>query len=323
MTWPNNQNTWPGRVERVQVLFLKIIQLLSNNEQINLLVDNRKVGQEVLRALGPIIGSRTRYHMVPTIDAWIRDYGPNFLIQDGTSQVTSRFNHWYFNAWGNKYPNLEQDGKIPAKLDHALDMPHFLPGLVLEGGSFDVNGQGDCLVTEQCLLNPNRNPDWSRKEIENCLMQHLGVRQLIWLGEGLSGDDTDGHVDNLARFTSPNTIVCAEEVDPSEENQRPLKDNLRRLRMAKKQDGNPYHIVAIPLPLPLANCNGRLPASYINFYIANKLVLVPAFGSLRDQQARKTLQSLFPQHRVVSLDCRDLIWGLGGIHCVTLQQPRA
>ncbi len=321
LAWPRNRETWPGCVKRIQSLFLEMMGLLASGERIDLLVDHREQEAEIRTRLDAATRRRVRFHRIATGDAWIRDYGPNFVIRDGGDRAAG-FNHWRFNAWGGRYPELAVDGEVPNRMAPFLDMPRFRPGLVLEGGAIEVDGQGGVLAAETCLLNPNRNPGRSRKEVEDYLRDHLGACRTIWLAAGLPGDDTDGHVDNLARFVRPDTIVCAVEVNTRQPHHRRLKDNRRRLTLARRPDGRRYRILTLPLPSPLETGLGDLPASYLNFYIANRWVLVPAFGCPQDETARKTLQELFPRRWAVSLNCRDLIRGLGGIHCVTLQQPR-
>lgn len=323
LAWPTNRETWPGRVRRIQSLFLEMMRLLASGERIDLLVDHRKQEEEVRGRLDPAARGRVRFHRIATGDAWIRDYGPNFLIRSGGEQAAAGFNQWRFNAWGGRYPELAVDGDVPSRLAPLLDMPRFRPGLVLEGGAIDVDGRGGVLASETCLLNPNRNPGRSRKVVEDGLRSHLGACRTIWLGDGLPGDDTDGHVDNLARFVRPDTIVCAVEEDSSRPHHRILKDNRQRLTLARRTDGRRYRILTLPLPSPRETGLEGLPASYLNFYIANRRIMVPAFGCRQDELARKTVQELFPLRQAVSLNCRDLIRGLGGIHCITLQQPRA
>ena len=323
LAWPTNRETWPGRVRRIRSLFLEMIRLLASGERIDLLVGRREQEEDVRGRLDPATRRRVRFHRIATGDAWIRDYGPNFLIRTGGERAAAGFNQWRFNAWGGRYPELAVDGEVPNRLAPSLNLPRFRPGLVLEGGAIDVDGQGGVLAAENCLLNPNRNPGRGRKEVEDCLRSHLGARRTIWLGGGLPGDDTDGHVDNLARFVRPDTIVCAVEEDSSQPQHRILEDNRRRLTLARRPDGRRYRILTLPLPSPRETGLDGLPASYLNFYIANRRIVVPAFGCRQDELARKTVQELFPRRRAVSLNCRDLIRGLGGIHCITLQQPLA
>ena len=238
------------------------------------------------------------------------------------------YNDWIFNAWGNKYEELKRDDSIPARLESFLSLPRFEPGIVMEGGSIEVNGAGVVMTTEQCLLNPNRNPGLNRERIEEYLMQFLGVTKVLWLGEGIVGDDTDGHIDDIARFVSTTTIVCALEEDPADANYSLLQDNLERLRRATDANGRSYDIVTLPMPGVVGASNDtsprqldRLPASYANFYIANKVVLVPIFGHVNDARAQETIQSLFPDRLVVGINCEPLVWGMGTIHCVSQQQP--
>ncbi len=228
---------------------------------------------------------------------------------------------WGYNAWGGKYPPFDLDDVIPTRIGAAYHIPVFHPGIVMEGGSLDVNGVGTLLTTEACLLHPNRNPELGRDEIEGYLRDYLGVTHILWLGDGIVGDDTDGHVDDITRFTDERTVVTVVEEDPQDENYEPLQDNLRRLQGMTDQDGQPLRIVTLPMPRARYQDGQRLPASYANFYIANDVVLLPAYDPDRDEVARATLQELFPTRRVVPIDAVDLVWGLGAFHCVTQQWP--
>jgi agmatine deiminase len=238
------------------------------------------------------------------------------------------FNDWIFNAWGNKYEELKKDDSIPRRLESTLKLSRFVPGIVMEGGSIEVNGAGCVLTTEQCLLNPNRNPGLSRKQIEQYLKDYLGVTKVLWLGEGIVGDDTDGHIDDIARFIAPNMIACAVEEDPADPNYEILQDNLTRLRSMTDAAGHSFEIVTLPMPGMVGGTSTgtrdleRLPASYANFYIANSVVLAPVFGHVNDARAVETLQKFFPTRRIVPINCEPLVWGMGTIHCVTQQQPQ-
>jgi agmatine deiminase len=331
LSWPKDPLTWPERVPQAEAVFLRMIEVLAEHETVQLLVDDETIREQV-RARMPWPQARSvQLHVIPTVDSWIRDYGPNFLLarperrQPGGPLAHSplAYNAWGFNAWGRKYEALEADARIPRALAPLLRVPVFEPGIVLEGGSIDVNGEGVVMTTEQCLLNPNRNPGLSRADIERALRDHLGVSEVLWLGDGVAGDDTDGHIDDIARFVSPRTIVCASEDDPASPNFRPLQDNLRRLELARDPAGRPYQVVKLPMPPAVVADSEPLPASYANFYIANGVVLLPVFGHANDQVAAETLSRLFPERRVVPIDCRDLVWGMGAIHCVTQQQPKA
>ena len=325
LTWPKDPETWPGRVEQVEKTYLEIIAALAPHETVNLLVDDDTTEQAVRRHCNFPGAENVRFHQIPTVDSWIRDYGPNFLLShDGKAGA---FNDWIFNAWGNKYEALKQDDEIPRLLEPILKLSRFEPGIVLEGGSIEVDGNGCVLTTEQCLLNPNRNPQLSRGEIEQCLKDYLGVVKVLWLGEGIVGDDTDGHIDDIARFVAPNVIVCAVEDDPQDANYEILQDNLKRLKVMTNANDRPFEIVTLPMPGIVGGSStatrdlDRLPASYANFLIANNVVLLPVFGHPNDARAVETLQRVFRDRRVVPIDCEPLVWGMGTIHCLSQQQP--
>jgi agmatine deiminase len=321
LSWPKDPLTWPEKVPQVQEIFLQMIRLLTQGEEVRLLVDDSETEDAVRSRLIETDLPRLVFHQVKTVDSWIRDYGPNFLLRRRPEGVELAFNHWIFNAWGNKYEELKRDTLVPVEIAGILGVPFFSPGIVLEGGAIEVNGEGVCMTTEQCLLNPNRNPSLKRSEIETYLKEYLGVGKIIWLGEGIVGDDTDGHIDDVARFVAPGTILCALEEDPSDENYALLQDNYRRLQLEKDHGGRPFRIVPLPMPGALLGPGGRLPASYANFYIANGQVLAPTFGHRNDAKALEQLQALFPDRRVAGLHCEPLVHGLGTMHCVTQQQP--
>jgi agmatine deiminase len=257
---------------------------------------------------------------MPTVDVWMRDYGPTFLTRRGSENPLA-LNDWIFNGWGRKYPAYEDDDRVAKDIASLLQIPVFNHSVVLEGGSIDVNGAGTCLTTEQCLLNRNRNPQMSRGEIEQFLKEALGVNHIVWLGEGISGDDTDGHIDDVARFINPTTAVCVLEANSKDANYAPLRENYERLQGTRDQDGNRLSIVTLPCPSPIDFEGSRLPASYANFYIGNEVVLAPVFDDPNDSQALGILQELFPERRVVGLPCKAVVAGLGAIHCVTQQEP--
>lgn len=323
LVWPKDPVTWPERVPQVEEIFLKMIECLTPHERVDLLVDDAEtaaVARRRLRSRG-VPEQAVALHLIRTVDCWIRDYGPNFLLHEKEGKVELAFNHWGFNAWGGKYEALKKDAVIPEQLAPIWNVPCFVPGMILEGGSIDVNGRGSCLTTEQCLLNPNRNPHLSQEEIEQRLKDYLGVEQIIWLGEGIAGDDTDGHIDDVARFVAPDVIVCALEEDRSDENYGLLQDSYRRLELARDLDGRPFQVVPLPMPGRVESPEGRLPASYANFYIANRVVLVPTFGHPNDRCAVEILQNVFPDRSVLPIHCEPLLWGLGALHCITQQQP--
>lgn len=326
LTWPKDPETWPNRVTQVEEIFLQMMAALARHEIVNLLVDDAET-EAAVRARCVFPGAENiRCHQIPTVDSWIRDYGPNFLVNDKNQLA---YNDWIFNAWGNKYEELKRDDSIPMRLESLLQAPRFTPGIVMEGGSIEVNGAGCVLTTEQCLLNANRNPHLSKDEIEQYLKSYLGVEKVLWLGEGIVGDDTDGHIDDIARFVAPNMIVCAVEDDPEDANYKLLQDNLQRLRAMTDVQGRAFEIVTLPMPGVVGGTStdnrnlDRLPASYANFYIANEVVLAPMFGHANDARAVDTLRRLFPDRRVVDINCEPLVWGMGTIHCVSQQQPAA
>lgn len=325
LSWPKDPETWPERVPQAETIFLQMMAAVSPNETVNLLVNDADT-EESVRARCAFPGAENiRFHHIETVDSWIRDYGPNFLVNDKGELA---YNDWIFNAWGNKYEELKKDDSIPARLENYLKVPRFEPGIVMEGGSIEVNGEGCVLTTEQCLLNTNRNPHLKRPEIEKYLTDYLGVQKVLWLGEGIVGDDTDGHIDDIARFVASNVIVCALEDDPQDANYELLQDNLRRLQKMTDARGLPFEIVTLPMPGVVGGSStdsrnlDRLPASYANFYIANGVVLAPVFGHANDQRALDTIQRVFPDRSVVGINCEPLVWGMGTIHCVTQQQPK-
>lgn len=258
------------------------------------------------------------YYEIPTNEPWCRDHGPVFLTRDVDPKLAVV--DWDYNAWGNKYPPFDLDEVVPTRVAELLELPVFYPKMILEGGSIDVNGAGALLTSKSCLLNKNRNPNLSREEIEKRLRDFLGVKEILWLGDGIEGDDTDGHIDDLARFVSKNKVVTVIEENADDRNYQPLQENLARLRAMKVGDPN-IDIEILPMPEKIVREGQRLPASYANFYIANKVVLVPTFADPADKMALSILRKCFPDRRVVGIDCRELIWGLGTFHCLTQQQP--
>jgi agmatine deiminase len=323
LAWPHNRDTWPNQLEEVQAIYVQMITALQGQETVNLLVNDTRMASQVsqlLSAHGLHTDTITLYHC-PTADAWLRDSGPIFLTPaTGTAQSLALVD-WRFNAWGNKYPEMLADDDLPRQIADLLGLPSFRPGMVLEGGSIDVNGRGSCLVTEQCLLHPNRNPQMERVDLEHALYDYLGVCRVIWLGQGIVGDDTDGHVDDMARFVNPTTVVCAVTEDPQDANYAVLQDNYRRLQTTTDQDGRPLQVIPLPLPGLVGTSEEPLPASYANFYIANGAVLVPMYDHPQDQIALAVLQDVFADRRVIGIPCEPLVWGLGAIHCITQQQP--
>lgn len=323
LSWPHRESSWPGKFEPVPGVFVAMVAALAPHEEVHLNVIDAAMEAEVrarlTRAGVPL--ARVYFHRHPTNDAWCRDHGPCFVQRTVEGRREEAIVDWGYNAWGGKYPPFDADDVIPTRIGAEFGIPVFHPGVIMEGGSLDVNGTGTLLTTESCLLNPNRNPELSRSQIEQALRDNLGVRKILWLGDGIEGDDTDGHVDDLTRFVDARTIVTVVEADPADANYRPLKENLERLRGMTDQDGRPFRIVTLPMPGALYQDEQRLPASYANFYIANGVVLLPAYDPASDEVARAALQPLFPTRQVILLDSIDLVWGLGSFHCVSQQWP--
>ncbi|MBA2627009.1 MAG: agmatine deiminase family protein [Gemmatimonadales bacterium] len=330
LSWPHKEASWPGKFEPVPAIFTRVVRELVTHEEVHINVTgaDMEAGVRALIAREHTPADRVFFHHNPTNDAWCRDHGPIFVQR---SRPGARFGapgsreeaivDWGFNAWGGKYPPFDDDEVVPTRIAAELKLPVFQPGIVMEGGSLDVNGRGTLITTEACLLNPNRNPSLGQVEIERYLRDYLGVTNILWLGDGILGDDTDGHVDDLTRFTDAHTVVTVVEDDPRDANHEPLRENLARLRTMRDQDGSPFRIVTLPMPRPIEYDGQRLPASYANFYIANGVVLLPTYDPARDATAIGTLQELFPSRRVVGIDCTDLVWGLGAFHCVSQQWP--
>ncbi|MCI0339414.1 MAG: agmatine deiminase family protein [Acidobacteria bacterium] len=323
LSWPHKEESWPGAFYLVPGIFVEITRHLTDSELVRINVADQDFAERVRTLLkkGEVNLEAVRFHLNPTDDAWVRDHGPIYVVRDRDGKRERAINDWGYNAWGNKYPPYDNDDVVPSRIAEEMGEVLFKPGIVMEGGSLDVNGQGTLITTEACLLNPNRNPHHNREQIEQYLKDYLGVTNILWLGEGIAGDDTDGHVDDLTRFVSLDTVVTVIEDDPQDENYEVLKENYERLLQMRDQDGNPLRVIKLPMPGPVYFEDQRLPASYANFYIANKSVLVPAYRHENDEKACAILQEIFTDRQVIGVDCTQLIWGLGSIHCVTQQQP--
>lgn len=317
LSWPHNELTWPGGLlAEVEQSYVEIIRALHPHQKVKLLVKSGDAETSVRGTLqrAGIELSQVIFFQIATQDAWIRDYGPTFVVNREGRQLAMV--KWVFNVWGNKYDDLLDDNRIPYELNRLIGLPMFEPGIVLEGGSIEVNGAGTLLTTEQCLLNKNRNPSLTRSQTEDYLRQYLGVSTILWLHEGIAGDDTDGHIDDIARFVDEQNVICVVEEDPADENYEILKDNYDRLiRMVPK-------VIKLPMPGRVADGDVRLPASYANFYIGNGAVVVPIFGHSNDERALEILQKCFPARRVIGVNCTAMVHGLGTIHCCSQQEPR-
>lgn len=321
ISWPHpDGNSFPGSYNRILPTFVTMVEALAESEIVRINVsgsDEEKTVRNLLAACPP---ERVEYFHIPTDEPWCRDHGPIFLTREKDPQLAAI--NFGFNAWGYKLSPFDEDNAVPAAVAKALDIPLFDYGnFILEGGSIDGNGRGTILTTESCLLNANRNPSLDRAGIEKKLRAKLGVKTIFWLADGIEGDDTDGHVDDITRFIAPATVITAVEDDESDPNYEPLRRNLDRLHTMRLPGGEPLHVFTLPMPARIVREGRRLPASYANFYIANTVVLLPVFGERNDAWAVSALHEAFPTRRVVPIDCRELIWGLGAFHCLTQQQP--
>ena len=319
IAWPHNHATWPGRFNCIPNAFAQFVLALAKFETVNVLAQRGAVAQQAQQLVGHHAG--VVLHDIATNDAWIRDYGPMFLLGPDRQLIGV---DWRFNSWGGKYPPWDQDDAATRRICDSICVSRHAQDFVLEGGSVDTNGEGTILTTASCLLDPRRNGEIDQQAATRKLMQVTGARHVIWLhGEPLTGDDTDGHVDQVARFVGPRRVVVAVERDPNSVNYRPLLQNMEQLEAYRDPDGHSLEVIPIPLPQPFGFDGQCVPASYCNFYIANGCVIVPQFEDPADQVACGVLASVFPDRDVIGLPARDIVWGLGAFHCLTQQQPRA
>lgn len=328
IAWPHQKDDWPGKFAAIPWVYAEIVRQLHASEPVHILVNGARGEQQARDVLTHLSldWGRVHFFQIRTDRVWTRDYCPLF-VTSGAGELGAT--DWHFNGWA-KYPNWKRDDAVPRRICSQLGYPRWQPTfggrpVVLEGGSIDVNGRGLLLTTEECLLSPvqQRNPGLEWEELERLFADYLGVRKVLWLGQGIAGDDTHGHVDDLARFVASSRVVTVVEDDPTDPNYGPLQDNLRRLRAMTDLDGRPLEVVPLPMPAPVLFDGQRLPASYANFYIANDRVLVPTFNDPQDRRALGLLADLFPGRTVVGIHAVDLVWGLGTLHCLTQQQPRA
>jgi len=346
IAWPHNREDWPGKFAPIPWVYAEIVRALAARENVVIVVADRSTRRKVsgiLERAGANL-DRVSFLRAETDRVWLRDSGPSFVVRDGKpggdapegedeSADPVAMVNWKFNAWA-KYDDYRNDKQIPRRMARKLGMRRWTPRVeidgksrrvVMEGGAIDVNGQGTLLTTEECLLSnvQARNPGLGREGIERVFAEYLGVSNVVWLGRGVLGDDTHGHVDDVARFVDPKTIVTVVEPNVDDPNHEPLADNLRRLQEARDQNGEPFRVVTLPMPAPVVFEGERLPASYANFYIANGVVIVPTFNDPADRVALNTLAELFPDRSVVGIHAVDLVLGLGTLHCLTQQQPAA
>jgi len=319
VAWPHDPETWPGCLEAAEREFRALVEVLFSSEPVNILVQGHEHARHVHPQLASLDGSQAlQLHEVVTDDAWLRDTGPTF-VEDSEEGLLAL--DWTFNSWGGKYPPWDRDDAVARELAALAKVKSQRVGLVIEGGSLEVDGEGTLLATESTLLNPNRNPGIAREELEQKLENLIGAQHIVWLEGGIQGDDTDGHVDQIARFVTPGRVVCARELDASDPNHEPLEHCHARLRAARDARGRAFEVIDLPLPPPLEANGARLPASYANFYVSNRVVIVPLFDAPTDAEALRLLGDLFPGRAVRGVACRTLVRGLGSVHCLTQQQP--
>lgn len=322
ISWPHKRESWPGKFEPVEPVMRRFVAAIAAHELVRINVLDAAHERHVKGLLDGRVNARNlRFHRFPTNDAWCRDHGAIFVSRQGEGGREGLALDFRFNAWGGKYPPFGLDDAIPPQMAAALGVPCESVDMVLEGGSIDVNGAGAVLTTEQCLLNPNRNPGLAKEDIESRLRGCLGVGQVIWLGDGIVGDDTDGHVDDLTRFVAEDAVVTVVERDRTDENHDALAENRERLAAVRLAGGRPLTVHEMQMPRPVLWEGERLPASYANFYIGNRTVVMPAFNDPADEPARRVLAACFPDREVVAIDCTDLVLGLGTFHCLTQQVP--
>lgn len=326
LSWPHNVEWWGSEVSRVEQGYGRWVEALSAGQEVNVLVPNTKVKKRACDVLQEydVLTSNLHFYSIKTGEIFIRDYGPTFVVNDITRQKAMV--SWEFNAWGGKYENSIRDTTVPDKMNRYLKLPVFRPGIVMEGGAIDVNGCGTVLTTESVLLNPNRNPQLSKYELEKYLCDYLGVSNVLWLNEGLFGDDTDGHIDDIARFVNPTTVLCAFEEDPSDVNFSRLHENYRRLVGFRDQSGELLNIIRVPMARVdaqehLHTGSSRKPASYLNFYIGNSAVVVPTFQDENDGRALEIIGRYFHDRKIVGIDCVDMVKDGGTLHCASQQEP--
>jgi agmatine deiminase len=334
LAWPHFRGDWPGKFEPIPWVYAEIIRNLTRHERVDLIVKDAAAENSARKKLklANAFSRNIRFHRWPTNRVWTRDSGCTFVVAGNANaaNMSNSLRHgikWRFNAWA-KYPNYKLDGRVGSRIAKAAKSPeinvmHKEVYVVLEGGSIDSNGAGVLLTTEECLLSKKqqRNPGFTREDYEQVFADYLGIEKVLWMGRGIEGDDTHGHVDDITRFVAPDTIVTVVEPDPKDVNYAPLQENLQRLKAATDQHGKPFSIVELPMPSPVVFEGRRLPASYGNFYIANGVVLVPAFNDPKDRIAMSILADIFPDREIVPIYSGDLIWGFGAMHCMTQQQP--
>jgi len=322
LSWPHKKESWPGKIDAIFPSYSLFIKELTKGEKVCINVADEAMKDFAVGHLrkAEVDLSKVEFFFHPTNDAWCRDHGPAFLINPLAEQKKVIVD-WGYNAWGNKYPPFELDDIIPTLIGAKLNIPVYHPGIVMEGGSVEFNGKGTLLTSRSCLLNPNRNPHLNQSQIEDYLSNFYGIDQVLWIDEGIVGDDTDGHIDDTVRFVNEDTVVTVIEKNKNDDNYNLLQNNLKQLQQMRLINGKPLNIIELPMPDELIYEGQRLPCSYANFYIANKSVIVPTFRCKNDDTALSIIQLCFPQREVIGIDSTDIIWGLGSFHCLSQQEP--
>ncbi len=322
LSWPHKEASWPGKIETIFPAYSKFIKELTKGEIVRINVNDEAMEDFAITHLrkADVDLDKVEFHFNPTNDAWCRDHGPAFLINPKADKKKLIVD-WDYNAWGNKYPPYDLDDVVPTLIGNIFNLPVYHPGIVMEGGSVEFNGKGTILTSTACLLNPNRNPDLSQSEIEKYLCDYYGAEQVLWIDEGIIGDDTDGHIDDTVRFVNEDTVIAVVEENKQDENYDLLQENLKQLKNLRLLNGKQLNIVELPMPDKVIYKEHRLPASYANFYIANASVIVPVFNCPKDEKALEIIQKYFPERKVIGIDSTDIIWGLGSFHCLSQQEP--
>ena len=322
LSWPHKEASWPGKLDAIYPYYAQFVKALAESEKVRI-----NVADEAMKnfALGHLVTegvnlAQVAFFFHPTNDAWCRDHGPAFLVNPAAEHKKVIVD-WGYNAWGGKYPPFDLDDVIPTLIGKEFNIPVFHPGIVMEGGSVEFNGAGTLLTSTACLLNPNRNPHLNQEQIEEYLRNYYGVDQILWVDEGVVGDDTDGHIDDTVRFVNENTVLTVVEENPADENYDLLRHNLKQLKVMRLPNGQALNIIELPMPDAVVYDDQRLPASYANFYIANTSVIVPTFRCAKDEKALQIIQSCFPTRKVIGIDSTEIIWGLGSFHCLSQQEP--
>jgi len=323
LSWPHKEASWPGKIHTIFPYYSQFVKELTKGEKVNINVNDEAMKTFAINCLDSagVDLSKVEFFFHPTNDAWCRDHGPAFIINPNAEHKKAIVD-WDYNAWGGKYPPHDLDDVVPTLIAKHFGIPVFHPGIIMEGGSVEFNGKGTLMTSTACLLNPNRNPQLNQEQIETYLINYYGVDQILWIDEGIVGDDTDGHIDDTVRFTNEDTVIAVVEENKKDENYELLQRNLAQLKKMRLLNGKQLNITELPMPEELIYEDQRLPCSYANFYIANKSVIVPIFNSKNDDRALQIIEACFPDRDVIGIDSTEIIWGLGSFHCLSQQEPK-